>query len=144
MAERVLELYRHAYDLFNERDWDAFVALMDHEIVVESRLVAMEGAYQGHEGLRRWWDDVFQILPDYRVEVLEARRLGEGALAHIRGTGSGAAGGAPVIDPFWQALRWGPDGKCVWWRNCSTKAEALEALGLASELGHGQQGAGHG
>ena len=89
-------------------------------------------------GLRRWWDDVFQILPDYRVEVLQACRLGEGALAHIRDPGSGGAGGAPVIDPFWQVAV-GADGKCVWWRNCSTKAEALEALGLASELGHGQQ-----
>jgi hypothetical protein len=26
-------------------------------------------------------------------------------------------------------MRW-RDGKLVWWRNCSTEAEALEAVGL--------------
>src|SRR5918997_6754502 len=103
MADPILELYRHAYDLFNRRDWDGFVALRDEEMEVESRLAAREGAYRGHEGLRRWWDDVSETLPDYRVEVLDARQVGDGALAHLRGTGSGAAAGAPVVDPFWQA-----------------------------------------
>jgi SnoaL-like domain len=128
MADRVLELYRHAYDLFNQRDWDGFLSLMDEDVEVESRLVAMEGAYRGHEGLRRWWDDVFEVLPDYRVEVLAARTFDNGALAQLRATGSGSASATPVIDSFWQALMWGGDGKCVWWRNCSTEAEALEAL----------------
>jgi hypothetical protein len=40
-------------DAFNRRDWPAFVVLTDDEIQVESRLVAMEGAFGGHEGLRR-------------------------------------------------------------------------------------------
>jgi hypothetical protein len=128
MAERVLELYRHAYDLFNRRDWGAFLAMMHEDVEVESRLAAMEGAYHGHEGLRRWWDDVFEVLPDYRVEVVSARTVENGALAHLRATGSGGASATPVIDSFWQALKWGPDGRCVWWRNCSTEAEALEAL----------------
>jgi hypothetical protein len=128
MPEQILELYRHAYDLFNRRDWDAFVALMDEDVEVESRLVAMEGAYSGHEGLRRWWDDVFEAIPDYRIDVLEVRNLGGAAIAHLRGSGSGGASATPVIDPFWHAVRWGPDGKCLWWRNCSTEAEAVEAL----------------
>ena len=128
MPDRVVELYRHAYDLFNRRDWDGFIALMAEEIQVESRLAAMEGAYRGHEGLRRWWDDVLETIPDYRVEVLEARQVRGGALAHLRGTGSGSASTTPVDDPFWQALRWGPDGRCVWWRNCATEDEAIEAL----------------
>src|SRR5215207_8665400 len=122
MPDRVVELYRHAYDLFNRRDWDGFIALMAEEIQVESRLAAMEGAYRGHEGLRRWWDDVLETIPDYRVEVREARQVPGGALAHLRGTGSGGASATPVDDPFWQALRWGPDGRCVWWRNCATEA----------------------
>ena len=84
---------------------------MDEEIEVESRLAAMEGVYSGHEGLRRWWDDVVETIPDYRVEMVEVRNLGDAAIAHLRGTGSGVASSTPIVDPFWQAVRWGRDGK---------------------------------
>ena len=50
-AERFLAMYER----FNARDLDGVLALIDEEIEVESRLVAMEGGYHGHEGLRRWW-----------------------------------------------------------------------------------------
>ena len=43
-VERALELL----DAFNRRDLEAFVALADDGIEVESRLVAMEGGYHGH------------------------------------------------------------------------------------------------
>ena len=125
-----MELARRAYDAFNRRDWDAFLALMDDEVEVESRLVAMEGGYHGHEGLRRWWNDFLGTFPDYICEIEELRDLDEDVtLGHIRGWGRGAGSTTPVVDPFWQPIRW-RDRKCVWWRNCSTEAEALEAAGL--------------
>ena len=116
-------------DAFNRRDWDAVLAHADAEIKVESRLVAMEGAYEGHEGLRRWWDNFLGSFPDYTVEVEEIRDLGDVTLAHVHGWGHGADSATPIVDPFWQPMRW-RDGKCVWWRNCSTEDEALEAAGL--------------
>jgi SnoaL-like domain len=66
------------------------VALADDEISFEARPVAMEGAYQGHEGLRRWWDNLLGTFPDYTVEVEELRDLGDVTLAHVRGWGHGA------------------------------------------------------
>jgi ketosteroid isomerase-like protein len=42
MSQENVELAYRAYDAFNRRDWDAFLALMDEDIDVESRLVAME------------------------------------------------------------------------------------------------------
>jgi hypothetical protein len=130
MSQENLELARRAADAFNRRDWDACVALVDPEIAIESRLVAMEGAYHGHEGLRRWWDDFLGAFPDYKIEIEELRDLGDVTLAHIRGWGHAAGSDLPLIDPFWQPIRW-RDGRCVWWRNCATEAEALEAAGLA-------------
>ena len=33
-----------------------------------------------------------------------------------------------AIDAFnWQVLEW-RDDRCLWWRNCSTEAEAKEAI----------------
>jgi SnoaL-like domain len=88
-------------DAFNRRDWTAFVALADDEIDVESRLVAMEGGFQGHEGLRRGWDAFLGAFPDYIVEIDELRDFGDVTLAHLRGLGHGAGSATPLIDPFW-------------------------------------------
>jgi hypothetical protein len=129
MSRKNVELALAFADAFNRCDWDAFVALVDDEVEIESRLVAMEGGYHGLEGLRRWWDNFLGTFPDYTVEIEELRDLGDVTLGHVRGWGHGAASDTPIVDPFWQPLRW-RDGKCVWWRNCSTEEEALEAAGL--------------
>jgi len=129
MSQENVKLAQAMADAFNERDWDAFSALTHEEIDVESRLVAMEGAYHGQEGLRRWWDNFLGAFPDYTLETEELRDLGDVTIAHMRGWGHGADSATPLIDPFWMPLRW-QDGKCVWWRNCSTEEEALEAAGL--------------
>jgi hypothetical protein len=50
MSRENLDLVFVLYDLFNRRDLDGFLAYMDKEIEIESRLVAMEGSYDGHEG----------------------------------------------------------------------------------------------
>ena len=117
------ELHRRAINAFNRRDWEAFAALMDATVEVESRLVQMEGGYHGRAGLRRWWDDFLGTIPDYTVELEELRELGDVTLAHIRGV----ATDTPLIDPVWQTAEW-RDGRCVWWGISSTEAEALEAI----------------
>ena len=127
MSSDAAKQIRRSYETFNRRDWEAFRRLMDPEIVVESRLVAMEGGYRGYEGLRRWWDQVFEAMPDYTVEIEELREIGDIVLVRARGLGHGASSGAPVVDPFWHALEV-IDGRCTWFRNCSTEAEALDAI----------------
>jgi len=127
MSSENVELTRRAYDAFNRRDWATFGALMDPDIEVQSRLAAMEGAYRGEEGLRDWRDAIMRFLPDYTVDLEEIRDLGDIVLVRSLGTAHGAASETPVHDPFWQALEW-RDGRCTWWRNCNTEAEALEAI----------------
>lgn len=123
-----VELTLRACDAFNGRDWEAFAAFMHPDVEVESRLVAMEGGYRGEEGLRNWRDAIIGFLPDYTVQVQEIRDVGgDLVLVHSLGTAHGAASATPVHDPFWQVLEW-RDGKCLWWRNCSTEAEANEAI----------------
>jgi ketosteroid isomerase-like protein len=129
MAQDNLKLARRYYDAFQPRDRDAGLALTDPAVEIESRLVVMEGGYQGHEGFRRWWDDFRGAFPDYAVEIEDLRDFGDVTLCHSRGWGHAAGSGTPLVDPFWQPIRW-RDGKCVWWRNCATEREALEAAGL--------------
>jgi len=125
-----VELAYRAVEAFNRRDWDDFVALIDDEVELESRLVAVEGRYRGHEGLRRWWEDILAAFPDYSAEIEVIRDLGDVTLTHIRGWAHGAGSTAPVVDPSWELAKW-RDGKLVWWRSYSTEPEALEAAGLS-------------
>jgi uncharacterized protein len=127
MAESNAELVRRAYDNFNSKDFEAFLALADEDVVIESRLAALEGAYHGHDGARRWWDEFLGVFPDYEVKVHELRDLGDVVLARVTGVGHAGSSEVPLVDPFWHALQW-RGGKLVWWRNCRTEEEALGAI----------------
>src|SRR3954453_9750014 len=95
MSAENVELVRRSYDAFNRRDWRALNELMDPDVEVESRLVAMEGGYRGEEGLRSWREAIIGFLPDYTVECEEIRDLGDITLARSGGTGAGRAGHSP-------------------------------------------------
>jgi ketosteroid isomerase-like protein len=105
MSQENVDLTRRAYDAFNRRDIDAFLALVDDNVEVNSRLVAIEGAYHGRDGVRCWWKDLFDVMPDYRVEVEELIDLGEHVLArtrhHARGKGSGVEVEQRMIFQLW-------------------------------------------
>ena len=64
MSQENVELAQQAFDAFNRRDLGAFLALMDADVEALSRLVAMEGGYHGHDGIRLWWQNLFDALPD--------------------------------------------------------------------------------
>jgi ketosteroid isomerase-like protein len=115
------------YDAFNRRDLDALLVLMQDEVEIEPRFGTLEGGYRGHEGVRRWWSNLLEFFPDYTAEVEELQELGEMTLGQIRGRAHGAASAAPIVETWWQSISW-RDGRCVWWRNFATEAEALEAI----------------
>jgi ketosteroid isomerase-like protein len=129
MSRVNIDLALLMYEAFNRRDLDACLALMHDEVEIEPRLGALEGDYRGHEGVRRWWSNLLDFLPDYTVEVEELHDLGDMTLAQIRGRGHGATSATPVVETWWQAIRW-RDGICIWWCNFATEAEARETIGL--------------
>jgi hypothetical protein len=95
----------------------------------------MEGSYHGHDGIRRWWENVFDVWPDLTTQLVEVRDLGDLTVAawHFRGQGAGSD--IPRDETFWQVARW-RRGKCVWWRGFDTRAKALEAVGLSERDAH--------
>ena len=91
----------------------------------------MEGGtyYRGHDGVREWWRDLLAIFPDFSMEVLEVRDLGDSGIVALRARGHGLDSGAPFEETIWAAGEW-RDGKMTRWRNFGSEAEALEAAGL--------------
>lgn len=129
MSQENVELAQQAFDAFNRRDLGAFLVLMDADVEAGSRLVAMEGGYHGHDGIRQWWQNLLDAIPDYTLETVEARELGDLTLTTLRTRGHGADSDTPVEDTVWVVVDW-RDKKVVRWRVLSTQAEALEAAGL--------------
>src|SRR6185436_5296393 len=70
MSGENVELTYQAYDAFNRRDSAAFLELMDADVEALSRLAAMEGGYHGHDGIRRWWQNLLDAIPDFTFEAV--------------------------------------------------------------------------
>jgi hypothetical protein len=60
----------------HESGGDAVLALMHDEVEIEPRLGALDGDYRGHEGVRRWWSNLLDALPDYAAEIEELEAVG--------------------------------------------------------------------
>ena len=84
MSEETVESALAMAEAFNRRDFDALAALADDDIKVESRLVAMEGAYGGHDGLRRGGTTSSASFPTTRSRSRSCVIGGDVTLAHIR------------------------------------------------------------
>lgn len=130
MSQENVELALRSLDALNRCDFDAALALMDEHVESVSRIVAMEGALHGHDGIRRWWDNWFDAFPDYEIEVAGVRDFGDVVITTIRALGHGSASDLPFEDNAWHASRW-LDGKCVWWPVLTDESAALEVAGLS-------------
>ena len=128
-----VELFHQAHGAVNRRDLDAFVSLIDADVEAVPILSGMEGDYHGHAGIRRWWENLLDVFPDFSIEAVEVRDLGDVTLARLRVHGHGADSDAPLdapLDgPFWLSARW-RQGKCVRWGAYGTEGDALEAARL--------------
>lgn len=131
MSRQNVERTYRAHELFNQRDLAALVALFDPGVEFVPYEVSVEGGepYRGHEGVRGWCRNSWEVLPDLRSELYEVRDLGRAVLVHGCLRGRGAGSGAAVERTLWQVVEW-LDGKVVWWQAFASEADALEAVGL--------------
>lgn len=132
MSQENVKLAREAYEAYSRGDREAFVEFMAPDITFESLILEPEGGeYHGHQGVRDFFDRVREVFGSWESEVTNVEEVGDDTLIiESRAVATGKAGGVPVEQTFWQAVKRGGDGKIVWWKFCRTRAEALEATGL--------------
>jgi ketosteroid isomerase-like protein len=130
MSQENVERVHQAADAFNRRDLDAYLALADPGVEFAPYTGAITGGYEGHDGIRRWWEDLFAVFPDWRVEAVKVRDLGELTLTTVHARGHGGESGTPVDQTLWQVAEWSVDGKLVRASHHANEAEALEAARL--------------
>jgi ketosteroid isomerase-like protein len=73
-------LVRRTFELFNARDAEGIVALMDPEgqlfpYAIDER---RPDGYRGHDGLRRYVADVGSLFKEFTVRIDEVRDVGDG------------------------------------------------------------------
>ena len=132
MSQQNVELARRGIQAFNQRDLHGFLSLMDEDVEIVSRIVAIEGGLHGHEGARRWWQNWLDVWPDYRIEVVETHDRGDVTLVGMRARAHGAGSDAPFDDTAWQLGRW-RHGRCVFWQVFTNRDEAFRAAGLSEQ-----------
>jgi ketosteroid isomerase-like protein len=123
-----VETVERAIAAINARDIDAYLACCTENVEL---LLPMVGAqYSGADGIRRFFTDIEDAGPDFRIEVQRVQAIGDShALAFLRFSSTGRASGivtraesANVYDFI--------EGKISRIRIFLDREEAVKAVGL--------------
>jgi len=129
MSQENVELLYQGFDAWRRRDLDVVLASSHPDVEIAPVMGPASTTYRGHEGMRRFWDDIFSTFPDFSPELLEARDLGDFVLGTVRIRGQGTGSHVPSEQTVWYATEW-RDGKLLWYRAYESESEALEAVGV--------------
>jgi ketosteroid isomerase-like protein len=128
-----VELTRRAFEAFNARDVDSMLELLDTDVEVLSLMTEADGSsYCGHEGVRRWFEDVIDVFPDARPELCEMRQTAHGVLAKININVTGVASGLEMDQSYYHAVV-SRGAKVTWFGFFRTEDEATSALAQVAQ-----------
>jgi ketosteroid isomerase-like protein len=133
ISEENIETARRCVDALNRRDLGGYLACCTDDIELRSAAVAIEGPNVGADGIRRFFADIQDAAPDFRVDVERIEAVGpDRVLAFERGTASGRTSGVALEE----GIAFGTvydfaDGKINRIRVFTDRQQALEAAGLS-------------
>jgi ketosteroid isomerase-like protein len=136
MSRENAEVVRRAYEAYNRGDLDGVLANVHPQVVWEENhpvfgFVGLDPVYEGHKGVRRWWEASREPWTTVEAVIDEITPVGEDALVvsnTMRGTGAGS--GVAVELPFFHVFEF-RDAKIIRRRLYPERREALEAVGLS-------------
>ncbi|MEK6327500.1 MAG: nuclear transport factor 2 family protein [Actinomycetota bacterium] len=130
MSQENVQIVRGMIELANARDVEGITALMspDVECFPAADQPESEG-FRGREAFAEYVEGWLQAFDQYTIEVTEFIDFPECVVAVGRVAARGRGSGAAVSDDDAWLYRF-RDGEVVEYRECGTKARALEAAGL--------------
>jgi ketosteroid isomerase-like protein len=122
------DVLRLVLDAVNHRDGEALVELLDPDVELYPIFASLEGGYRGQAGARRWLRSLELDWEVYETRLEQVYDLGGSALGL---GGWDARGRTSGVELHTQAGAWHArvrDGRVVWWRTYTDRAEALQSL----------------
>ena len=130
MSRENVEAFLEVNEAVKRGDVEAVLRWVDEEGVMLAARSAVEGAYRGHDGIRRFMADNAENFEKFEPDYPDLRDLGDRVLAigtiHVRGRGSGVETDIPAAG----VATFNEEGKMVRWEDFRERHLALEAVGL--------------
>lgn len=95
-----VETVRWALDAMNRGDVDCYLTYCTDDVELHPPNSAIEGAYEGRAGVRRFFAEVEATGPDFRLDADSIEAVGPNrVIAFLRATATGRASGAATSQP---------------------------------------------
>jgi ketosteroid isomerase-like protein len=133
MSQENVEIVERAVAAVNDRDIDGYLACCTEDIQLQTPVSPIEGIYKGSEGIKRYFADLRDAGPDFRVTIDRLETVGADRVVGFvrlnmsgRASGISLGGDIPATNVYDLA-----DGKIKRVRIFLDRREALEAVGLS-------------
>jgi ketosteroid isomerase-like protein len=135
VSEQNVELHRRIHEAFNARDLEALIACCDPQVEFHSPFAAVGGltVYRGHEGMRKWHQDLEEAWEgEIRVEPEAYFDLGEQTLAYLVLQARGWQSRVETAMHLAQVATW-RNGLMVSFKSYPDRQAALRELGVSQD-----------
>jgi ketosteroid isomerase-like protein len=125
------DLARAVFDAFNRRDLETALEIVDEQVefFAPTAEMANEGKpYVGHEGLRKYYEDVAAVWQELEVMPSQTREIGDAVL--VLGRVYGRAEGGYIQDSPAQWVMRFQGSRIRWIRVFTNRSAALAEVGL--------------
>jgi ketosteroid isomerase-like protein len=130
MSQENVRLVERAIAAINARDIEGYLACCTENVKLETQMAAVGGVYEGIDGIGRFFTDIEEAGPDFRIELdgveeVDSKRV----LAFLRNSSTGRGSG---IRMAWHQTNVYDlvDGRISHIRIFVDREEALKAVGL--------------
>jgi len=131
MSEQNVRLVERAIAAINARDIEGYLTCCTENIKLETPMAAVGGVYEGIDGIGRYFTDIEDAGPDFRIELDGAEEVdSKRVIAFLRTSGTGRVSGIRMTLPPLTNVYDLVDGKISHVRIFVDRQEALKAAGL--------------
>jgi hypothetical protein len=76
MSQENVEIVKRAVASVNQRDIDGYLACCTEDVQLITPIADVAGAYDGREGIRRFFADIADTVPDFKITIERLEAVG--------------------------------------------------------------------